>query len=176
MILICHQYITMHVFSVLLASFLFFSAAHPLHVSVTEIKYDEKEKELEIMMRVFIDDLEKTIQKRLNQPELDIQEPGKGMTTDQLVSPYLLENFTVNLDGKVQKIQYLGSEKEGEAFIFYILVSNVKKWKTIEVQNSIFQEIFEDQSNLVHVTVRETVRSLRLTREKPADKITFQLK
>ncbi len=166
----------MHAFSFLLLSFLFLSSAHPLHVSVTEIKYDEKEKELEVMMRVFIDDLEKTMQTRLKQPELDIQEPGKGVTTDQLVSPYLLENFKVKLEGKEQKVKYLGSEKEGEAFIFYILVSNVKKWKTIEVQNSIIQEIFEDQSNHVHVTVRETVRSLRLTRDKPVDTITFDVK
>jgi hypothetical protein len=29
---------------------------HPIHVSVTEIEFDEKAKSLEIMMRVFIDD------------------------------------------------------------------------------------------------------------------------
>lgn len=166
----------MSTFSFILASFLFFSAVHPLHVSVTEIQFDEKDKELEIMMRVFIDDLEKTIQTRLNQPELDIQEPGKGITTDQLVSPYLLENFKVKLDNKDQKVKYLGLEKEGEAFIFYIQVSNVKKWKTIEVQNSIIQEMYEDQSNLVHVTVGGVVRSMRLTRSKPIDKITFDVK
>ena len=31
----------------------------------------------------------------------------------------------------------------------------------------------DDQSNLVHVTVREKVKSLRLSRDTPSDKLTF---
>ena len=37
------------------------SFVHPIHVSVTEIEMDEKDKRLEIMMRVFTDDLELTL-------------------------------------------------------------------------------------------------------------------
>ena len=105
---------------------------HPLHVSVTEIEYDEKEKELEIMMRVFIDDLETTMRKNLNQPELDILEP-KGITVDQMMKDYLAKHFKVTLDNKAQVTNYLGHEREGDAFIFYVGVSKVKKWKTIQV-------------------------------------------
>ncbi|HTG56805.1 MAG TPA: DUF6702 family protein [Niabella sp.] len=148
---------------------------HPLHVSVTEIEYDEKDKALEIMMRVFIDDLELTMRNRLNQPELDITEP-KGITLDQMMTPYLAEHFKVMLDNKAQKIKYLGHEKEGEAFIFFIEVENVKKWKAIQVMNNIIMETHEDQSNLVHVTVRGKVKSLRLTKSTPADVLTFDAK
>lgn len=148
---------------------------HPLHVSVTEIEYDEKDKALEIMMRVFIDDLELTMRNRLNQPELDITEP-KGTTLDQMMTPYLAERFKVTLDKKAQKIKYLGHEKEGEAFIFFIEVENVKKWKAIQVMNNIIMETHEDQSNLVHVTVRGKVKSLRLTKSTPADVLTFDAK
>jgi hypothetical protein len=52
----------------------------------------------------------------------------------------------------------------------------VKKWKTIQVQNDIITEMFEDQSNLVHVTVRGEVHSLRLTKNNPTDKLTFDIK
>jgi hypothetical protein len=148
---------------------------HPLHVSVTEIEYDEKDKALEIMMRVFIDDLELTMRDRLNQPELDITEP-KGITLDQMMTPYLAERFKITLDNKAQKIKYLGHEKEGEAFIFFIEVANVKKWKAIQVMNNIIMETHEDQSNLVHVTVRGKVKSLRLTKSTPADVLTFDAK
>jgi hypothetical protein len=149
---------------------------HPLHVSVTEIEFDEKDKALEIMMRVFIDDLELTLRERLNQPELDILAPGNGQTVDQMVSAYLKDHFRISLDSKPQKIAYLGHEREGEAFIFYIEVSNVKKWKTIQIFNDIITETNEDQSNLVHVTARGNVRSLRLTRNTPSDKLTFDIK
>lgn len=156
---------------------------HPLHISVTEIEFDEKDKALEIMMRVFIDDLELTLRNNLNQPELDILEPRKGMTkeeiskwTDQTVSAYLKERFKISLDNKAQQMTFLGHEKEGDAFIFYIEVSKVKRWKTIQILNSIITETHDDQSNLVHVTVRDKVRSLRLTRDTPMDKITFDIR
>ena len=149
---------------------------HPLHVSVTEIEFDEKEKSLEIMMRVFIDDLELSLGNKLNQPDLDLIEPKNGLTIDQMTGEYLKEHFKIYLDNKLQKTTYLGHERENEAFIFYIEVKNVKKWKTIQILNNIITETHEDQSNLVHVTVRDKVRSLRLTKDTPLDKLTFENK
>ena len=85
-----------------------------------------------------------------------------------------LTRFSILLDGKTQLIKYLGHERDHEAFIFYIEVEKVKKWKAIQVQNTIITEAYDDQSNLVHVTRGETVRSLRLTRSKPVDIINFE--
>jgi hypothetical protein len=149
---------------------------HPMHVSVTEIKFDEKDKELEVVSRIFIDDFEKTLQNKLQQPELDILQPKNGLTTDQMAEKYLIEHVKISLDNKAQLIDYLGHEREGEAFIFYFVVSKVKKWKTIQISNDVIMETHDDQSNLVHVTVKEDVKSLRLTREKSADKLTFESK
>jgi len=156
-------------------SIAFFVMLHPLHVSVTEIEFDEKDKALEIMMRVFIDDLELTMRKRLNQPELDITAP-KGITVDQMMQPYINEHFKITLDNKVQKLRYLGHEQEGEAFIFYVEAENVKKLKTIQVMNNIIMEMHDDQSNLVHVTVRGKVKSLRLTKDEQTNSLTFDTK
>jgi hypothetical protein len=155
-------------------AFIFY--VHPMHVSVTEIQFDEKEKELEIMSRMFIDDLEKTLQTNLKQPELDLLEPKNGLTLDQMAGKYMIEHLKISLDNKSQTVTYLGHERDGEALVFYLLVSKVKKWKTIQIQNDVIMETHEDQSNLVHVTVRETVKSLRLTRDKPVDKLTFDFK
>lgn len=153
----------------------FLTAAHPLHVSVTEIGYDEKEKELEIIMRIFVDDLETSIRAERKTPELDLLTPT-GVTLDQLLESYVMPKFSVRLDAKEQKTKYLGHEVDGEAILCYIQVSNVKKWKTIEVRNEVIMEMFDDQSNLVHVTVRGEVRSLRLLREKSSGSITFTSK
>ena len=91
---------------------------HPIHVSVTEIEFDEKDKALEIMMRVFIDDYELAMRKHLNQPELDILNPTNGMTIDQMTASYLKNHFRINLDTKAHNVNYLGHEREGDAFIF----------------------------------------------------------
>ena len=145
---------------------------HPLHVSVTEINYDEKDRALEIMMRVFADDLETAMRERHNIPDLDISNP-RGKSLDDLAREYVSSAVAISLDGKRQTLNYLGNERDGEAFIFYIEVPKVKKWKNVSVTNSILTEIFDDQSNLVHVTSGNTVRSLRLNKVNPSGLLTF---
>lgn len=147
-----------------------------MHVSVTEIAYDEKDKELEIVSRIFIDDLEASIREAKSKPELNLLSPGTDTSTDKLVSEYLLARFKVKLDGKEQKAVYLGHEIENEAILCYVQVPNVKKWKTIEVVNTVVTELYDDQSNLVHVTVRGNVKSLRLMQDNPSGKLTFDVK
>lgn len=145
---------------------------HPIHVSVTEIEFDKKEAALEIMMRVFIDDLELTLRNSLNRPELDILHPG-GTSIDDLARSYLKDHFKVALDGKQREVNYVGHEREGDAMIFFIEVSGVTEWKTIRVHNDIIMSTYDDQSNLIHVYVGEKVKSLRLTRDTPAETLTF---
>jgi hypothetical protein len=161
---------------VLVSVLAFITVFHPLHVSVTEIVFDTKEKELEIISRIFSDDLEKAIRLSKKQPELNLLEPGSGITTDQLIAEYLQARFKVTLNGKPQKWKYLGHEVEGDAVLSYIQVEGVKKTEVIEVYNGVLTEVYNDQSNLVHVTVGETIRSLRLTPDNLSGKLTFEKK
>ena len=158
----------------------FISAAltlfHPLHVSVTEITLDEKEKELEIVSRIFVDDLELAIRESVMQPELNLLQPAGSVTTDQLVSSYVLSRLKVSLKGKAQPLKYLGHEIESDAILCYIQVVNVKKLETIQVSNSVITELHEDQSNIVNVMVREKVKSLRLMKDNPTGTLTFDSK
>jgi hypothetical protein len=155
-------------------SFLLF--LHPIHLSVSEINYSEKDKALQITSRIFLDDLELSIQKQLNKPNLDLLEPGKDLTTEKLISEYVLQHLSVKLDGKIQKLNFLGFEREDPAIICYIEIENIKKFKTIEIKNDVIMETHNDQSNLVHVTYKGPVKSLRLMREKVADILTFEQK
>jgi hypothetical protein len=163
-------------FSILTFIAVTFFSLHPIHVSVTEISYDERDKELEIISRIFIDDLEVAIRQVQNKPELNLLTPGADTSIDKLVSAYLQSRFKIKLDGKEQKVVYLGHEIENEAILCYIQVPNIKKWKSIEVANTVITELHDDQSNLVHVTVRGSVKSLRLMQNNPSGKLTFDVK
>lgn len=151
-------------------------AFHPIHVSVTEITYDESEKELEIISRIFVDDLEAAIRNAKNKPDLNLREPGNSTRLDQLIGEYLQQHFKISLDGKPQTVLYLGHEFESEAMLCYIQVKNVKKWNIVEIHNSVITELHDDQSNMVHVTVRDKVKSLRLMKDNPTGTLTFDLK
>lgn len=146
---------------------------HPIHISVTEIEYDEREKELEIITRIFTDDLELAIRTQRNDPELELLNLPAETRLDDLVKPYLLQQINIQLDGKAQTLKYLGHEQDGDAHVFFIQVQPVKKWKSITVQNQVLLETYDDQSNIVHVTVREKTRSMRLMRNNEAGSLAF---
>lgn len=148
---------------------------HPLHLSVTEIMLDENEKELEIMLRVFTDDLELAIRSTKNDATLNLLNPA-NTTTDKLAWEYLQSRFKLTIDGKVQSLKYLGHETDEDVLIFYIQVQPVKKFKTIGITNSILTEQYEDQSNLLNMTVRDKTKSLRLMRDNPSGSLAFDLK
>jgi hypothetical protein len=152
------------------------SIVHPVHISVTEINYSEKDKALQIISRLFIDDLELSIRAMRKDPNLDLMDPKGTLTTKQLVMEYLIEHFQVKLDGKATKMNFLAVEKEDLSLICYIEIANVKKIKTLEVFNDTIMATHEDQSNLVHVTFKSPVKSARLVYSKPSEKFTFETK
>lgn len=151
----------------------FWLSFHPIHLSITEIEHNEKSKALQMTMRIFIDDLELSIQKQTGDEELDLLEPGNGRTTDQLVKAYLADRVKMKVDKKQVKLNYLGHEIEGPAMICYVEIENIKKFSTIEVTNKVILETHDDQSNLVNVNYKEKVKSIRLTNDSPTASVTF---
>ncbi len=145
---------------------------HPMHVSVTEIDYNEKNKSLEIVSRIFIDDLETSIRKAENNEGLDLLKPA-GTTTDQLVNKYLQSRFLIRVNGNASNPNYIAHEIDGAAMICYLEIEGVRQLKTLDITISVIQELYDDQSNLVHVTYLGPVKSLRLTKEKPEGTLSF---
>ncbi len=149
---------------------------HPIHISVSEITYNEKSKSLQITTRAFTDELELGVRAQRKEPELEILEPKNGVTTKQLIQNYLGAHSKIKIDGKPAKMNFLGFEKEDISIVAYIEIENVKKLKTIEVFNDIITEIHDDQSNLVHVNYKSPVKSARLTSENTREIFTFNIK
>lgn len=146
---------------------------HPIHLSVTEVNYSEKDKTFQLTSRIFIDDLELSVRAAKKENELSLLEPDRGRKTDDLVSEYLIKHIKVRIDGKPVLLNYLGSEVEDVALICYIETPVIKKFKTIEIWNDVIQETHADQSNLVHVTYKGQIKSARLMRENPSESFTF---
>jgi len=149
---------------------------HPVHISVTEINYNEKSKSLQMTTRIFADELELGVRAQRKEAELDLLEPKNGVATKQLVQNYLEAHIKIKIDGKPVKMTFLGYEKEDVSIISYIEIENVKKLKTIEVFNDLVTEIHDDQSNLVHVTYKSPIKSARLTRDNVSEVFKFDIK
>lgn len=148
---------------------------HPLHLSVMEITWDEREKELEIMLRVFSDDLELAIRHAKNDPDLNVLTASQT-TIDALAWAYLQPRFVLAADGKKLPVKYLGHEAEEDVLIFYIQVQPIKKFATIDITNAVLTEYYDDQANIVNMTVNHKTKSLKLMRDNPSGRLSFELK
>jgi len=151
----------------------FYLLPHPFHVSICEIDHDEKTNALQITHRIFLDDLEEGLNAFYNE-KLDLLNPKDSDKINRLVEDYLSTRFTVIVNGKVKKIDYLGNEMGKDVMWCYMEITKVKKVNTIEIEDKILFEAFDNQSNIIHVDYHNQIKSLRLVINKSRDLITFE--
>lgn len=122
---------------------------HAFHTSLTEIQYNPKEKSLEISIRMFTDDLETALTKANNGQKVMIG--GKNDNSDAILSKYVQQHFMIVTPQKQKKaMSILGKEMEGDATWVYVEIPNSPDFKGNIIYNSIMQELFDDQTNIVN--------------------------
>ncbi|TRX62571.1 hypothetical protein FNH22_00300 [Fulvivirga sp. M361] len=146
---------------------------HPLHVSVCEIEYDQESATLEIVQRVFIDDLEMEISNDRNDRNLDLFEPSNGLTTDQMVSDYLMKRLSFEVNGKPVSFNYLGYEEEWPALFCYVEIPEVESLSSLKVRNEILTNVYNDQINIVHINANKKKNSMKLVPGKVQDELKY---
>jgi hypothetical protein len=134
---------------------------HPFHVSVTEINHNAADKTLELSCKIFTDDFEKVLAKNYK-TKVDLAKEELKTAMDSLVKKYVLSHLTINADGRPMKYSYLGFEIESEAAYAYIEISNISTVSTISIVNTILYDLFDDQLNIIHVTVGGKRKSTKL--------------
>ncbi|MEQ8414586.1 MAG: hypothetical protein RIB71_08960 [Imperialibacter sp.] len=139
--------------------------AHPFHVSVCDVEFNDKTKALEISQRIFLDDLEEALRKKSGWTTLDVVNPSDKKRFDALMKEFVIENLSIEINNKPVKLSYLGHEMESDAIWCYLEVTGVNNLTTIGVENSVLIDTFPDQVNLVHVKKEGKIRSLKLYRD-----------
>ncbi len=143
-----------------------FLTFHPFHVSVTEMEHNPKEQTLEIAIKLFADDLDKALEKSYGKKYLlgtEKEKPG----ADEALYKYVKESLSIQIDGQVYPLKWLGRDNEGKAepvIWLYVYAENVSKVSSIQVNNELLTELFSDQSNLVHVKVQKQTKSMYLSK------------
>ncbi len=151
-----------------------FTGLHKFYVSVTEIEYNEETRSLQIISRVFIDDLEDLLKKRYNE---NVQLGKKNETKDvnALVKKYFEQKLKIEVNGKPVQVQFLGKEYENDMLLLYLEAPNVSEFKEIKVKNTVLMDLHEEQKNLIHVEFKNVVKSLILISGKEENVLNFNL-
>ena len=134
---------------------------HPFYVSVAEIQQNQKSKTVQVSVRVFYDDFEKTLNKEYKSG-VNIIKPLDRKRVDLLIETYLKSHLNIKANGKPMALKYIGYEIEEDAAWCYFESDPQPVIKKLTVQNDILFEAHPTQSNMIHATVNGVRKSTKL--------------
>jgi hypothetical protein len=141
---------------------LFSFSAHKYYLSLTQITYKSEAKSVQILINVFIDDIETALNKEYK-IDLQLTTEKELKDNDVYFKEYLNEKLHFKIDAVSKEINYLGKEYDGDLVYFYLEIENIETINTIEVTNKILIKHFPKQQNLIKSKVGKKHKSLLLT-------------
>jgi hypothetical protein len=145
---------------------------HPFFVSVTEIRHNPKTKTVELSVRVFFDDFEKTLSRQSGE-KINILKPADRKRVDVLIAGYIQKHLKIKVNGKGLSLRYLGYEIDEDAAWCYFESPVVNNIAVLDVQNDLLFAEHPDQTNMIHAIVNGKRQSTKLDNPEHAAKFSF---
>jgi hypothetical protein len=145
---------------------------HKYYISLCEIEYVKEEKSLEIVLGMFIDDLEFTLNKN-NDKILYLATPEEAPNIDQYYKNYLDKHFKISVNYTAQSYEYIGKEYDNDVVRFYLEATNIEHLNSLEIINTSLFRDFEDQQNIIKIKVKKFHKTLYLNRKNNKGMINF---
>ncbi|MEP0356821.1 MAG: DUF6702 family protein [Paraglaciecola sp.] len=153
------------------------SAAHPLRLSLSQIEYSSKDKQLSVSLRLFVMDVNEAIVFDPESKELNLGLPSESKNAERLLLQYLNQHFHIKVNGQVQPLNIKSKELHGEgintALGLVFEFSNLQALTSLEIKNSVFTDLFFDQNNIVYLHIDGDSDSFMLSKDTPIHHLEF---
>jgi len=146
---------------------------HEYYIGLTEITYNEDEERLEIISRLFIDDLEKVLKERYNS-EIILNTKEQSGNIDFYISKYFDRKLKLSILNNELDLKYIGYKFEKDRINIFLKIDQIKIFNELKVSNLLLTDVFEDQSNIVHCFKLNQKKSVLLTRYKSEALLNFK--
>ncbi|HEY0319602.1 MAG TPA: DUF6702 family protein [Pyrinomonadaceae bacterium] len=124
------------------------ASAHKFYTSISHAEYNPETKSLEIVARVFSDDLELALTRR-NSKAIYLDSTKE---VSAYIVAYLKETFEVKgVDEKRKEIKWVGLETKVDTTWLYFEIKMPEGLKGTELRNRLFFELFSEQVNIVNI-------------------------
>jgi hypothetical protein len=137
---------------------------HKFYVSVTQINFAQDKKTIQITSRIFIDDLNNTLEKK-HKKKFYIGSTKETEEEIQLLKNYINENFSIKINGKSKSTLYLDKEIEDDVIIVYHVIRDVSKINSLEIKNTLLFDFLPEQQHIIHTQISGKKLSALLTFE-----------
>ncbi|MGR3811481.1 DUF6702 family protein [Jiulongibacter sp. NS-SX5] len=133
-----------------------FTSKHDFHTSLAEVRLNAKANTYEVSIRVFSDDLESAMQKHTGDESLRLGNPK----LDKALGDYLKRHFAFVKEKEVEFGYYIGKEIELDVTWLYIEFDGAQGLREFKLLNTIFFELFDDQTNVVNYISKDERHTL----------------
>ena len=147
-------------------------STHKYYLSLTQIEYKSESKSIQIIVNVFMDDIEVALNKE-NTIDLQLTTKKELKDNDVYFKHYLEKNLQFKIDAISKSFNYLGKEYDGDLVYFYLEIEHIESVQTIEVTNKILTDYFPEQENLIKSKVNKKHKSVLLTKENDKGLLKF---
>lgn len=135
---------------------------HKVHVSVAQLEYNQKAQSVEVVLRVYADDLENALsQHAKRQVKIDPATANKDKRIGETVLAYLRDTFELkNKAGRPVRLNWVGLEWQTDMYWLYVegkmpaVPVNSNALEGAQLKNKVFAELFDDQVNIVNAKVQ----------------------
>ena len=134
---------------------------HPFYISVVEINHNPKDAAVEISVRIFTEDLEKTL-KKYAPGKIDLTNPPDKAFIDKQLSNYIGQKLKLKVNGQPATYHYVGYEIQKESVWCYFEIQKVITVTKVEVDCNLLYDFDKGQTNMLHVKSKGVEKSYKL--------------
>jgi hypothetical protein len=135
------------IFALALTSF----GVHKFYMAIYQVNYAPEKKMLQITSRIFIEDLNFSLEKKYQKKFFIGTEKETAESVD-LFKKYMSDKFVIKVNGQFKTLNFLSKEVDGDVLICYYNCKEISKIKSIEIVNSLLVECFPEQQNIIHIS------------------------
>jgi len=147
-------------------------SAHKYYLSLTQIEFKESSKSVQIIINVFMDDIETALNKD-NNIDLQLSTKKELQNNDIYFENYLRRKLQFKIDTILKEFKYIGKEYDGDLVYFYLEIENIAKVSSIEITNKILLTHFPKQENLIKSKVGTKNKSVILSKDQYKELLTY---
>jgi len=131
-----------------------FVTVHKFYISVTNVDYSEKDKAVQIITRIFVNDMNAVLTERYG-VETKLGTDRENKVDSEYLEKYLRAKFVVEINGKTVPYNFIGKKYDTDMIILYLEVPKIelKNLSTIAVENEILTDLYDEQQNVVHFKI-----------------------
>ena len=119
---------------------------HRFHTTLTRIDYNAKEKNFEIIIKMFTHDLMPLLEKRGGK-NLDLE---KSPEADKLILEYINENFVLSDKNDAAKtLKWIGKDFDTDEVRVFLETGSTENLEGYKLKNTLFFADFPEQTNIV---------------------------